>query len=102
MDSILRLLEGPWTSYIVWILGERGEQRFGALKRQVDGISTRVLTARLRMLEETGLVARRAVATRVPQVSYALTARGREIGVALRGLNDLALRWQAEDARKAA
>ncbi len=76
MDSILRLLAGPWTTYIVWILSERGKQRFGTLKRQVGGISTRMLTARLRLLEESGLVLRHVVQTTPPQVSYELTARG--------------------------
>jgi DNA-binding HxlR family transcriptional regulator len=102
MDSILRLLSGPWTTYIVWILSERGIQRFGTLKRQVGGISTRMLTARLRLLEDSGLVLRHVVQTAPPQVSYELTARGRELGAALRQLNSVAERWQAEDRDKAA
>jgi DNA-binding HxlR family transcriptional regulator len=102
VQSILRLLAGPWTSYIVWILGERGKQRFGTLKRQVGGISTRLLTARLRLLEEHGLVLRHVVQTTPPQVSYELTARGRELGTSLRQLNNVAERWQAEDSNKAA
>src|SRR5687768_16882266 len=102
MDSILRLLAGPWTTYIVWILSERGKQRFGTLKRQVGGISTRLLTARLRLLEEHGLVLRHVVQTTPPQVSYELTARGRELSATLRQLNGVAERWQAEDSEKAA
>jgi len=55
MDSILRLLMGPWTSYIIWVLSDQGPQRFGALKRAVPGISTRMLTERLRMLQGAGV-----------------------------------------------
>jgi DNA-binding HxlR family transcriptional regulator len=102
MDQILRLLAGPWTTYIVWILSERGKQRFGILKRQVGGISTRMLSARLRLLEESGLVLRHVVQTAPPEVTYELTARGRELGAALRQLNAVAERWQAEDREKAA
>jgi DNA-binding HxlR family transcriptional regulator len=102
MDSILRLLAGPWTTYIVWILSERGKQRFGTLKRQVGGISTRLLTARLRLLEEHGLVLRHVVQTTPPRVSYELTVRGRELGAALTQLNGVAERWQAEDRNQAA
>jgi DNA-binding HxlR family transcriptional regulator len=102
MDSILRLLAGPWTTYIVWILSERGNQRFGTLKRQIGGISTRMLTARLRLLEEYGVVSRHVVQTTPPQVSYELTARGRELGAALTQLNSVAVRWEAEDRDKAA
>ena len=55
MDSILRLLMGPWTTYIIWVLSDKGPQRFGALRRSVPGISTRMLTERLRMLEGAGI-----------------------------------------------
>ena len=51
MDSILRLLMGPWTTYILWVLSDSGPQRFGVLKRAVPGISPRILTERLRMLQ---------------------------------------------------
>ncbi|HCE23460.1 MAG TPA: transcriptional regulator, partial [Hyphomonas sp.] len=44
MDAILRLLMGPWTTYIIWVLNDQGPQRFGVLKRSVPGISTRMLT----------------------------------------------------------
>ena len=40
--------------------------------------------------------------TNPPQVSYELTARGRELGVALSQLNGVAEGWQAEDSSKAA
>ena len=51
MEALLRVITGPWTIYILWVLSEQGPQRFGAIKRLVPGISTRVLTGRLRMLE---------------------------------------------------
>jgi DNA-binding HxlR family transcriptional regulator len=99
MDKLIRLVSGPWTSYLVFVLGERGAQRFGTLKRQVAGISTRLLTERLRRLEAVGLVARTVRPTVPPEVSYALTERGRELGAALRALDEVARRWQAEDRR---
>ena len=58
MDSLLRLLMGPWTTYIIWVLSDQGPQRFGALKRAVPGISTRMLTERLRMLQGAGVAER--------------------------------------------
>ena len=50
MDSLLRLLMGPWTTYILWVLRSNGPTRFGELKRKVPGVSAKVLTERLRML----------------------------------------------------
>ncbi len=76
MEGLLHIITGPWTIYILWFLSEHGDQRFGALKRLVPGISTRMLTERLRMLEHAGVVWRRQALTIPPAVTYGLTARG--------------------------
>jgi len=97
MDALLRLLMGPWTTYILWVLQQNGPTRFGALKRKVPGISAKVLTERLRMLEGAGVIFRNYEAKIPPEVTYGLTARGRELDQVLDSLNQLARRWQAED-----
>jgi DNA-binding HxlR family transcriptional regulator len=66
MDSILRLLMGPLTTYIIRVLSDQGPQRFGALKRAVPGISTRMLTERLRMLQSAGVISREQAETIPP------------------------------------
>lgn len=98
MDSILRLLMGPWTTYILWVLNDQGPARFGVLKRAVPGISTRVLTERLRMLQAAGVIWREQTMTIPPAVTYGLTARGDELGIMLDSLGEIAQRWQAEGA----
>jgi DNA-binding HxlR family transcriptional regulator len=102
MDSLLRLLMGPWTTYILWVLRSNGPTRFGELKRKVPGVSAKVLTERLRMLAEAGVVHRRFEATIPPQVTYSLTARGEELKTVLDQLNAIAIRWQAADKAAAA
>ena len=97
MDALLRLLMGPWTTYILWVLQQDGPTRFGALKRKVPGVSTKVLTERLRMLENAGVIFRKYEAKIPPEVTYGLTARGRELDETLESLNKLALRWQQEN-----
>ncbi|MFQ5785545.1 MAG: winged helix-turn-helix transcriptional regulator [Alphaproteobacteria bacterium] len=96
MDSLLRLLMGPWTTYLLWVLRCRGPLRFGALKREVAGISAKVLTERLRMLERAGVVYRDHKPTIPPQVTYGLTPRGDELGGVLDSLDAIARRWRAE------
>ena len=98
MDFILRMLMGPWTTYIVYNLETYGPQRFGELKRRVGGVSAKMLTERLRTLEGAGLVTRDYEATIPPKVTYSLTARGHELDEVLGNLADVAIRWQAEDA----
>ena len=102
MDFILRMLMGPWTTYIVYNLRTYGPQRFGELKRRVAGVSAKMLTERLRTLEGAGLIKRDYEATIPPKVTYSLTPRGHELDEVLEKLGEVAVRWQNEDrsARK--
>jgi len=97
MDALLRLLMGPWTTYILWLLYSNGVLRFGQLKRFMPDVSAKVLTERLRMLEQAKLVHRDYVPSIPPQVSYSLTEKGQDLQNVLEGLNVLAVKWSAED-----
>lgn len=96
MDQLLRLLMGPWTTYILWVLENQGTLRFGELKRTIPGISSRMLTERLRSLETAQIVFRDYRPTIPPEVRYGLTERGQELGTVLASLNLLAQRWFLE------
>ncbi|KAF0103971.1 MAG: transcriptional regulator [Rhodospirillaceae bacterium] len=100
MDFILRMLMGPWTTYILYNLRTHGPQRFGELKRRVSGISAKMLTERLRTLEGAALVKRDYEATIPPKVTYSLTKRGGELDEVMDRLAAIAIRWEAEDAAK--
>jgi len=97
MDAILRLLMGPWTTYILYVLRTRGPTRFGELKRQVGGVSAKMLTERLRLLEAAEVVRREYVPSIPPQVTYSLAPRGKELSGVIDQLNKIAQRWAAED-----
>jgi DNA-binding HxlR family transcriptional regulator len=84
--------------HILWTLSTRGPTRFGVLRRQVEGISSRVLTERLRVLEEKGFVFRDYKPTIPPSVTYGITSRMKDISKVLDELNELAKKWQQEDA----
>lgn len=99
MDAILKLLMGPWTTYILWVLRNDGPTRFGALKRKVAGISAKILTERLRLLEEAGVIERHYKPTIPPQVTYSLSPRGGELSPILDQLDAVAQRWSREDER---
>ncbi len=68
--ELLQLLTRPWTMHILWVLSTSGPTRFGALRRQIDGISSRLLTERLRDLEEKGFIYRHYEPTIPPAVTY--------------------------------
>lgn len=102
MDFILRMLMGPWTTYILYNLKTHGPQRFGELKRRVAGISAKMLTERLRTLEGASLVRRDYEATIPPKVTYSLTQRGHELDGVMGTLAEIGSRWEAEDAAQRA
>ena len=101
MDALLRLLMGPWTTYVLYVLRTNGPTRFGELKRRVAGVSAKVLTTRLRMLEQAAIIERHYEPTIPPQVTYALSARGRELADVIDRLDGIARKWQTEDDKAA-
>ena len=92
-QGLLNLLSGSWTSYILWLLHEHGDLRFGELRKHMPGLSAKVLTERLRRLEGAELISRHAEATIPPKVTYKLTRRGHELQGPLDRLNELATAW---------
>jgi len=66
-------LFAPWNMEILFLLYMQGELRFNGVKRALGGVSSRVLTDKLRHLAEEGLVHREE---REGAVHYRLTGRG--------------------------
>src|SRR5580698_9068234 len=98
MGGLLEVLTRPWTMHILWALSTNGPSRFGVLRRQVEGISSRVLTERLRTLEEKGFVYRDYEPTIPPTVTYGITKRMNDLHAIFNDLDRVARKWQAEDA----
>ncbi len=93
MHRLINLLTGPWTTYILWRIRSEGPQRFGQLKKAMPKISAKVLTERLRMLEEEKIIDRHQEETIPPKVTYSLTKRGHELDKILDEINKLAHKW---------
>ena len=88
----VELIGRRWTGAIVRALLS-GPKRFSELLGGIPGISDRLLTDRLRELQNADLV-RRQVANESPvRVLYELTTAGRELGPALEELGRWAERW---------
>jgi DNA-binding HxlR family transcriptional regulator len=100
ISGLLELLTRPWTMHILWSLSINGPLRFGVLKKNVPGISSRVLTERLRTLEDSGFVFRHYDPTIPPAVTYGITDRMKDIEKVLHQLEGLARKWQGEGPRQ--
>ena len=78
MAACMAMLGGAWTPSLIWKLSG-DPRRFGELQRDIPGISPKMLTARLRDLEQKGVIAREVVPSSPPSVEYSLTQLGREL-----------------------
>lgn len=84
LDRVLGFLAQAWMADVVYVLGG-GELHFGALRRVLAGrVSARVLSDRLRQLQELGLVSRRQRSDGRREASYALTSDGAALDAVLR------------------
>ena len=89
VSRVLARVGDKWSILVVMLLG-RGPRRFNDIKRQVDGVSQRMLTLTLRGLERDGLVRRTVTPVIPPRVDYELTPLGRSLLEPVRGLGDWA------------
>ncbi|UYQ92233.1 helix-turn-helix transcriptional regulator [Chitinophaga horti] len=79
IKDILAHLGDKWSIFTILALGQNKVARFNELKKQVNGISQRMLTVTLRSLEENGLVSRQIYPEIPPRVEYALTSLGHSL-----------------------
>ncbi|WP_131195126.1 winged helix-turn-helix transcriptional regulator [Lichenihabitans psoromatis] len=75
---VLARIGDKWSILVVMMLGN-GPLRFNELRRQVGGISQRMLTLTVRGLERDGFVSRTVTPTIPPRVDYELTPLGRSL-----------------------
>jgi DNA-binding HxlR family transcriptional regulator len=102
VGEILALIGDKWTVLILMALSA-GPRRFSELRRDVPGISQRMLTLTLRALERDGFVLRTVTPTIPPRVDYAVTELGRSLQEPVIALGRWALENQGriEGARQA-
>jgi len=73
------ILGSRWTAQIIRELLDHGPRRFQDLQEALPGIAPNTLSARLKMLEETGVVTRVLYASHPPRADYRLTEKGRRM-----------------------
>lgn len=85
IDAAMDVVGGKWKVLILWALTER-PRRFGELRRELPGVTEKVLAAQLRELEADGIVHREAYDEVPPRVEYSLTPLGASLNEALEPL----------------
>ncbi|NUW45131.1 winged helix-turn-helix transcriptional regulator [Nonomuraea rhodomycinica] len=82
LDAAVDVVGGKWKALILWALHHE-PVRFGELRRQVPGISEKMLILQLREMERCGLVHREVYRQVPPKVEYSLTEFGQSLNTAL-------------------
>lgn len=88
----VELIGARWTGALLQVLMQ-GRTRYADLRSAVPEISDRMLSERLRALEQAGIVVRHVNAEPPVRVDYELTAKGRALEPALEAISDWAERW---------
>ena len=95
--QILNRVGDKWSILVIAML-DRGTRRFTELRREIDGISQRMLALTLRQLERDGLVERTVYPVVPPKVEYALTELGSTLLESVRGLVSWAMEHRGQVA----
>lgn len=84
----MAIIGGAWTPNIIWYL-RGGPRRFSELRADIPQVSPKVLTTRLRELEESGVVERKVMPTSPPSVEYTLNELGQRLVPAIEAIADV-------------
>jgi DNA-binding HxlR family transcriptional regulator len=95
VEFTLEIIGGKWKPVILAHLKE-GALRYGELRARIPALSDKMLTQRLKDLEQAGLVRHRKSGGRGAPSRYELTARAQSLRPALQVLNDWGVRLADE------
>ena len=93
VETTLLLIGDKWK---VLILRElmTGTKRFGEIKNSIDGVSQKVLTQKLRDMEDDGLLSRKVYPEVPPRVEYTLTDLGYSLNPVIESLRDWGMNYK--------
>ncbi|WP_459463673.1 winged helix-turn-helix transcriptional regulator [Rhizobium sp. No.120] len=92
------LLDGCWTPEVFWSLSE-APRRVSELRRDSPFISAKVMTSRLRDLEQRGVLTRKVMPTSPSSVEYELADLGKELLPAIRSIVEVGSRCSCGNLR---
>ena len=95
----VELIGRRWAGAIIFVL-MNGRVRYATLKESIPDITDRMLSERLRELEEVGIVARHVTPDIPVRVEYELTPKGRSLEKSVSAIREWASRWVPAPGRE--
>ncbi|MBY0404585.1 MAG: helix-turn-helix transcriptional regulator [Cyanobacteria bacterium] len=93
VERAMELIGDKYSFQIIHILHQFERQRFVEIEEQINGISPRTLSARLKHLDRYGLINRHQFPTIPPRVEYSLTEKGKDLHRVLNEIEVWANNW---------
>ena len=84
----LDLIGERWTILLLRDLLRQGARRFQDFQTSLPGVAPNILSARLKSLEDSGLVQRQVYSERPPRLEYVLTEKGKSLGPVVKAMRD--------------
>jgi len=84
----LDLIGERWTILLLRDLLLHGPRRFQDFQASLPGVAPNTLSARLKSMEDSGLVSRTLYSERPPRLEYVLTAKGKSLGPVVKAMRD--------------
>jgi len=97
IGACMELLGGAWTPNVIWHL-QNGPRRFSELQVDMKPISAKVLSQRLKELEQKHVIRRAVMSTTPPTVEYSLTELGRELVPAIEAIAHVGYKLKQQGA----
>ncbi|MBV4417800.1 helix-turn-helix transcriptional regulator [Clostridium tyrobutyricum] len=78
-EYTLSIISGKWKLKIIYLLVCMGTVRYGVLKRNIDGITHKMLSSQLKELQNKDIILRKQYMEMPPKVEYSLSKKGESL-----------------------
>ncbi|MCF6094255.1 helix-turn-helix transcriptional regulator [Microaerobacter geothermalis] len=91
-EAAIDVLGKKWTGLIIRVL-LGGPKRFKEIKEQIPEMSDRMLTERMKELEEVGVVERKVYPETPVRIEYHLTVKGQDLEEVIQSIQNWGEKW---------
>ncbi|WP_160688917.1 helix-turn-helix domain-containing protein [Clostridium sp. C2-6-12] len=78
-EYTLSIISGKWKLKVIYLLACSGTLRYGELKKNIEGITHKMLSSQLKELENENIIFRKEYPQIPPKVEYSLTQKGQSL-----------------------
>ncbi len=96
LESVTNYISKKWTISIIITIGNFRSLRFNNLLKRIEGATAKIISQRLKELEDEEIIIRKSFNELPPRVEYSLTKKGKKLTKALLPL----INWSEKEKKK--